>query len=712
LQEAQWAERRKGIGKGKGVAMKKHPVSQCLTGGLTWGLTRAALIFALAFAPAGLFVSCGGGGDSGRVVNVTGVTLNEIALDLGVNEQKTLVATIMPSNATNQRVVWLSDDTNIASVTNGRVRGVGVGDAIIAAMTENGGFEVRCDVFVRVIPVLGVSLDKTSIALVVGNVDTLTPIFQPANASNKNVSWSSSNPGAARIEGDGVVRAMAPGYATITATTQDGNRIAACAVAVLSEDEAVRVTGVSLSSASMTLGVGGSGTLTATVQPSTATNKSVSWSSSNPSVASASGSGPAAVVSASEAGTATITVATSDGGKVATCAITVVTAVVPVTGVTLNKTSLTLNVGGSDTLVADVQPGNATNKTVAWASSNAGVASVSNGLVAAMAPGDAAITVTTSDGGKTATCSVTVPTPPADVYVAGYVGSYYPDRRATLWKNGAAQTLSSATSEASAVFVSGGDVYVAGHVGYFSDGRATLWKNGAAQTLSSNYSQASAVFVSGNDVYVAGHAYPSGSMRATLWKNGAEQTLSGNYSQADAVFVSDGDVYVAGYTGAMGSMYDRPTLWKNGWAEELPWLADGYAGRALSVHVSGADVYVAGNASANGCQKAVLWKNGAIQSLGSAGASHLNDDCAHSVHVSGGDAYVAGIGKDGGDRATLWKNGAAQNIGNSGTEAYSVYVYGNDVYVAWRQGSGAALWKNGQSLTLANSGAARSVFVK
>jgi uncharacterized protein YjdB len=558
--------------------------------------------------------------------------------------------------------------------------------------------------------VAGVSLDKTSVTLIVGNVDTLTPIFQPVNASDKKVTWSSSDPSVARSEGNGAVRAMGPGAALITATTQDGNKTAACAVTVLSGADAVRVTGVSLDNASLTLGAGGSGTLAASVQPGDATNKSVSWSSSNADVTSVVSGGATATVKAKDTGAATITATTSDGGMTATCVVTVVDAIVPVAGVARNKASLALNLGASEALVASVQPSNATNRGVTWSSSNPGAVSVVDGLVAAAAPGGAVVTVTTQDGGKTATCIVTVPAPPADVYVAGYVG-LFPYIRAALWKNGAAQTLSSASSEATAVFVSGGDVYVAGHVGLFSDSRATLWKNGVAQTLSSADSVASAVFVSGDDVYVAGHAY-SGTARATLWKNGAAQTLSSVLSTANAVFVSNGDVYVAGHTGALLSANDRPTLWKNGWAEELPWLGGGYAGEALSVYASGADVYVAGNASIGNYQKAVLWKNGGIQCLSTAGAAHLNDDCANSVYVSGSGVYVAGIGKDGGDRATPWKNGAAQSLSISGTVAHSVYVYGSDVYVAGRQGSGAALWKNGQSLALASNGAAHSVFVK
>ena len=81
---------------------------------------------------------------------------------------------------------------------------------------------------------------------------------------------------------------------------------------------------------------------------------------------------------------------------------------IPVTGVTLNKTSLSLTVGGTETLTATVSPSDATNKAVGWSSSNSGVATVTNGTVTAVTAGSTTITVTTADGGKTAQCTVTV----------------------------------------------------------------------------------------------------------------------------------------------------------------------------------------------------------------------------------------------------------------------------------------------------------------
>ena len=179
----------------------------------------------------------------------------------------------------------------------------------------------------------------------------------------------------------------------------------------------VAVTGVSLNKTTTSIQVGASEKLTATVQPSNATNKAVNWSSNPTSVATVDNSGN---VTAVAEGTATITVTTQDGNKTATCNVTVTPASsdpVAVTGVSLNKTSTTLTVGGSETLTATVQPSNATNKAVNWSSNTTSVATVdNNGKVTAVGEGTATITVTTQDGNKTATCSVTVnaapPTPP------------------------------------------------------------------------------------------------------------------------------------------------------------------------------------------------------------------------------------------------------------------------------------------------------------
>ncbi|RIE00977.1 Ig-like domain-containing protein [Cohnella faecalis] len=168
----------------------------------------------------------------------------------------------------------------------------------------------------------------------------------------------------------------------------------------------VYVSGMSLNKASATIVAGKLETLAATVQPANAINKEVLWSSDRPEVATVDAYG---TVYGASAGTATITARTSDGGKLALCAVTVVPDV-PVTGVQLNKTAAAIPLGLSETLTATVLPANATNKAVVWSSDNANVAGVaSDGTVVAKLEGTAVIQAKTVDGSKAASVAVTVP---------------------------------------------------------------------------------------------------------------------------------------------------------------------------------------------------------------------------------------------------------------------------------------------------------------
>lgn len=171
----------------------------------------------------------------------------------------------------------------------------------------------------------------------------------------------------------------------------------------------VSVTGVTLNKIVLELYTRGSETLKATVAPANATNKNVTWTSSDEAVATVDANGK---VTAKSIGLADITVTTEDGGYTATCRVGVVrrpAGDVSVTGVTLNKTTLKLGKGTSETLTATIAPANATNKKVTWTSSDPAVATVdASGKVTGVANGTATITVTTENGGYTATCAVEV----------------------------------------------------------------------------------------------------------------------------------------------------------------------------------------------------------------------------------------------------------------------------------------------------------------
>ena len=251
------------------------------------------------------------------------------------------------------------------------------------------------------VSVTGVTLDKSSISILVGASETLAATISPKDAANKKVTWKSDKPEIATVDANGKVTGVAAGEATITVTTVDGGKTATCKVTV--SDKEIKVTGVKLNKSETSILVGDNETLTATVLPENATNQKVTWKSDKPEIATVDASGK---ITGVKEGEATITVTTEDGAKTATCKVTVT---IPVTGVTLNKTALTLNIGANETLTATVAPADATNKKVTWKSSDAAVATVdANGKVTAVKAGEATITVTTEDGGKTATCKVTV----------------------------------------------------------------------------------------------------------------------------------------------------------------------------------------------------------------------------------------------------------------------------------------------------------------
>ena len=259
-------------------------------------------------------------------------------------------------------------------------------------------YTVSTTVEITTIPVKSVSVSSETLEMKVGDEASLEATVLPEAASDKTVTWSSSNPNVATVDGEGHVTAVAAGTATITVTTTDGGHTATCAVTVKAH-----VASVSLDKTTLEMFVGDEPvSLTATVSPENAYDKSVTWTSSNTAVATVENG----TITPVAAGTAPITVTTTDGEKTATCAVTVKA---HVASVSLNETTLEMFVGDEPvSLTATVSPENAYDKSVTWTSSNTAVATVENGTVTPAAAGTATITVTTADGSKTATCEVTV----------------------------------------------------------------------------------------------------------------------------------------------------------------------------------------------------------------------------------------------------------------------------------------------------------------
>ncbi len=260
---------------------------------------------------------------------------------------------------------------------------------------------------VKSVSVTEVGLNKTSTTLIEGETETLVATVMPENATDKSVVWESGNESAATVSQEGLVTAVGEGKATITVKTNDGGFSASCEVTV--KKKVIAVTGVKLSAESMTLREGDRGILTATVEPANATNKNVEWWTTDLDivcVTSAPG-GSTGYVEARKAGKATVTVKTEDGEFSASCEITVEKKEVPVTGISIEPSSLKLPVGDTYSLIPHVQPNDATNQDIKWLSTNESVATVNaEGKVTAVAAGSAEIRAMLE--GKFANCPVEV----------------------------------------------------------------------------------------------------------------------------------------------------------------------------------------------------------------------------------------------------------------------------------------------------------------
>ena len=336
---------------------------------------------------------------SKNVVAVTSVTLNKTELTLTEGDSETLAATVKPDDATDRTVTWSTSDATVATVdNNGKVTAVKEGSATITARAGEESATCAVSISKKVIEVASVTLNKTELILTEGDSETLTATVKPDDATNKTVTWSTSDESIAKVDNNGKVTAVKEGTATIIARA--GAKSATCALSV--RRKVIEVTSITLNKAELTLTEGDSETLTATVKPDDATDKTVTWSTSDATIATVDNNGK---VTAVKAGSATITA--KAGEKSATCALSVSRKVIEVTSVTLNKAELTLTEGDSETLSATVKPDDATDKTVMWSSSDASVASVdANGKVTALKEGKA--TITAKAGEKSATCAVNV----------------------------------------------------------------------------------------------------------------------------------------------------------------------------------------------------------------------------------------------------------------------------------------------------------------
>lgn len=345
----------------------------------------------------------------------TGVTLSPTSKELKVNETAQLAASVLPATA-NQGIKFTSSDETVATVSEtGLVTARKEGTAVITATAADGSEKsASCTIKVGAtavdVPVTGITLDQPEITIeVLKDAKQLKATVEPANATNKDVVFSSSNTNVAVVSNTGLVTAINNGAATITVTSKENPSIMAkCLVKV---GAPVLVTDVTVQPAELNLKTDGTYQLSVSVLPSNADERGVTFESSNTAVATVSASG---LITAKGPGSATITVTAKDSsGKKATCTVTVTQ---PVKGVTVSPSSVVIQKDNVQKLTASVVPENATNKKLIYKSSNETVAVVSNdGIITARSEGWATITVCSEENQAIyGTCTVKVGLP---VYV-------------------------------------------------------------------------------------------------------------------------------------------------------------------------------------------------------------------------------------------------------------------------------------------------------
>lgn len=337
------------------------------------------------------------GFDVNQNVPISAIKLNKTSATLLQGESLNLIATVSPGDATDKTVRWSSSNNSIATVSNGVVTAVSKGTTTITA--KAGSKTATCTITVTEIPVSSITLNKTSATLVKGETLALSATVNPSNATDKTITWSSSNNKVATVNYNGVVTAVSKGSVTITA--EAGGKTATCSITVKTSSVDIPVDNITLNETWVTLAQGESLTLEAIVSPSDATDSTVEWFSNDPRVATVNSNGK---ITAERLGVAVITAKAGD--KTATCTVVVDVAV---ESITLDQTLIKVGQNEYVCLTATVEPEGAA--TITWSSSDENIASVvewedNECFVYAKAGGEA--TITARAGNKTATCTIIV----------------------------------------------------------------------------------------------------------------------------------------------------------------------------------------------------------------------------------------------------------------------------------------------------------------
>lgn len=334
-------------------------------------------------------------------IPVETVALDDKEITMYVGQSRRLTYTVLPINASKNGVTWSSTKPNIVQIdAAGRVTARQVGSSVIMLKTLDGGHTAYVTVNVRQIAE-GIKFESSEFDLVTGETKEIKYSLIPANATDAELIWESSDTRVAEVDDAGKVTAKGPGIAFIMARTEAGG------MSYITVNVKQPVTGLLLNFSEKTIYVREEFDLKVSVSPSGASNLEVEWKSSNPRIATVSETGKVVGISP---GTTIITCTTLDGGYTASCVVTVRERI---SSMKLNYEEYRLGINKSFTLSVIVENETATNQDFRWVSSDTSIATVNkNGKVTGHKLGHATITAYATDGsGADASCDLEIVRP-------------------------------------------------------------------------------------------------------------------------------------------------------------------------------------------------------------------------------------------------------------------------------------------------------------
>ncbi len=369
-------------------------------------------------------------------IPITDISLPSSSGELLLNDTQNINASINPSNASNKILFYSSSNPSVASVdSSGNMTGNKIGNAIITILAENKSTSYKVSV-VDKINLRGISISPETMTLTEGNTGKLSISFSPENATDKSVTWKSSNTGIVTVDTSGNIKAISAGNATITVTSNDGEYTASSKITVKALDRSLK--GISLNKTELTLDINETANLSVIYNPSYASNKEVTWSSSNKNIATVENG----KVTAIKPGTTEIKVISNEGKYESVCKVTVLSP--PIESIKFEQDEQTVYVGSITTLKTISNPQETMINNPIWTSSDETIATIENGELTALNVGKTTITISDQEGKVTASTEITViekPTEDLMITIVGYNLNFNPSIKNYTLKIGNKESL-------------------------------------------------------------------------------------------------------------------------------------------------------------------------------------------------------------------------------------------------------------------------------